>query len=115
MIVMKKKILHKVITYLAKYYLNIPSKDEVLHIREGQIFYKGRKISDEERRKLILDANTYKNSLIFKLINGEVKAKGQDLVFNKSQTVDDMIVGKTMIYVANIQQSKLEDLAELEK
>ena len=54
-----------------------------------------------------------KNFLKFVLIES-MQYSANDSLFNKSQTIDDMVFAKAMLYTLDVMEKKVENISQLE-
>jgi len=74
---------------------------------------RGKPMPDENFEQLKADARTFRDSAIWQVIQNEIKFAANKRMFERSQTTDDILFGKVMLYVIDIINKKLQNIAKL--
>lgn len=84
-----------------------PQKDQ------GYIKIDGEQLPIEEQRELVIQAKQMLRMKGRETIRRSMCADATDKLVNKSQTIDDMVAGKVMLYTIDIEDQLLEKIASL--
>lgn len=105
----KKYLVH----YITKHLLRAITEEDVLRRdNNGIMRARGRKLSNEMVSQLQVEAEYIQNSITFKLLMDDMEYLANQTMFAKSQTFDDMLFGKAMLYNIDILKKKIKTLAK---
>jgi len=112
----EQEILQKnLIQFLVKDVFNTVSEDDLLRIerssdprKSDQWFHKGEVIPEAQVKILKAQAQTHKESLLWKILRDELLYQSYEKGFIKSKTEADIITGKLLKYLVDVIDSKLE-------
>ncbi len=88
----------------------ITEQDLITFNKQGTVFIAREQISDQELRNLKAEAQMIKQTRVWQLINGYLNNFTGDLVFDKSQSMTDLVVGKTVLYTCDVQKKVIEKI-----
>ena len=89
-------------------------EDEILRIdNKRAVYYRDKKLDMAETQKLKSDAETFADSTLWKALTDEGRYRANLRMFDEAQSIDDLIVGKVMLYVIDIFESKIKRLRNL--
>ena len=108
----KKYLRKKLINSLTKY-LDIPTTKDFLVVRNGNVYYRGKKKDDGFKRTISENAEALERSIIYKCMTNELRDNAQNTIYHKAKTMEDQIVAKTIIYTLQQMDQKLKDLIEI--
>lgn len=87
--------------------------DEVLRTNDkGVIIIRGRELSKEQQERLKSEADFLSKSITMKLLMDDMEYLAHQVMFYKSNNYDDMLFGKSMLYVIDILKKKITNLAK---
>ena len=110
---LKKRLKNKVLSYLVKDFLKSIKEEDILRMSaRGGIMYRGKELSREEVDIIRNEAEILQNSRVLKLLLLDVEYLAQEIMFEKSTTYDDMMMGKAILYTTDILQKKIRNLAK---
>lgn len=101
-----------------------PAKDYVVDVRDvisarsnpdgstSLIYLGGEQLNNQEISNLQAEVRFLRSSKLWPIITSTLKSQAQDVMFNKSQTFDDMVAGKMMLRNLDVQE---KILATIEK
>jgi len=78
-----------------------------------QLKYKGKEVNQDLQMRLKEEAVSLKSSAIWKMISNRIRWQVYDNMFHKSKNEDDMRAGKLALYILNLIENLLKELAEL--
>jgi hypothetical protein len=81
----------------------------------GNSFIIGDKIlPDTDSYDIISGADGIRNSLVWQLIVKDMKGASNKMMYQKSESTDDMIFGKACLYMIDVMESKLDNLSKIQ-
>lgn len=119
---MKKYILNKFLTYFLKNYICIITEDDFLQIKTLKIspskakevlHRQGKPLSESRQKNFKTDAKILKQSDLYNMLMNELRVKAENDILNKSKTMDDVIIGKAILYIVKLIQDKVERISDL--
>jgi hypothetical protein len=99
--------------YLLKYLYNAITEDEILKHNGKEFYVAGKKLPEGDCRDIITGADAIQKMYTWKLIIKDIKFHANQDIFEKSQTIDDVIFGKSVLYVVDVIEKKLDKLSKL--
>lgn len=115
---LKTKLVNKLLAHL----LVAPDPDNILsfdyHNVGGRMVVASVKIGGDEitsqlAQSLKEEARTLKRMYLWQVINASLAEQARQVMFNKSQSWEDMKTGKDILYTTNMQQKWVEGLEKL--
>lgn len=110
---MRKWIRRKCIGWMTHHLFNSITEEDILRIKGGKMYYKGKPMSKEGIDKLKLDALSFENSVIWQILSDEMKYQANQKIFYKAQNSDDLIAAKTLLYLIETMENKLKSIVNL--
>ena len=101
---------HKILTLAVKDLYNTILKDDILTEINGTWYSKGKPIDDAIRKVLIAEAEVFKNSKLWKVLQDDIKYQSNKKMFIDSLNVDDMIAGKLWLLTLDTFKTRLNSL-----
>lgn len=92
-------------------------KDIISFDSFGHLFIEGQRATNQQILNLQAEVNIFQESELWKYMNANLNKHVSKLVFEKSETMTDLIVGKTILYTLDIQFKMMEKIlqAKLER
>src|SRR5688572_1212914 len=106
---MKRWILNKLLRYL----FNAVTEDEILQLKPGGLFRNKRPLTNAEVAELQSGAEALKQMYIFQQLMTEMKHVANKRMYESSQSFDDMMFGKAMLYTIDVMEKKIDNLSKL--
>jgi hypothetical protein len=107
------RIKHLVTNFLIKHLLKTVTIDDLFR-KEGRDWYIGRhKLDAEELEALKEEADNLLTSEIWRLLSQEILWQSNLSMFEKAKTDSDMLFGKAMLYITELQRKFLETVRDL--
>ena len=107
-----RKLKHKLIQFLTKHLLKAVNEDDILRITNKGWFLNKKKLTPEEVSYLKEEANSFNESLLWKLMSREIEyvafIRGR-----KSKTDEDNLACHYMFYNLDLIQKYLENCKKL--
>ena len=102
---------HEVLTEAVKKLFNTIQEEDILRLNErGKHTYMGRELMEEELTALKNEAEALKNSQLFKILDKEVRYQANYKMFADSQSTEDVISAKLIMWTWDVIKSKLNKL-----
>lgn len=101
------------INWLIKDLYNTIDKDDILRVEKGVVYYKGKALDKDGIQILRENAETFKNSKIWRLLRNQVKYEANKKMFNESRVPADILFGKATLYALAIIEDKIKELSKL--
>ena len=99
------------INFILKDVFNTIDVEDVLRIKGTNVWeHKGRNLTPDEVNLLREEARIFKNSKLWEILKNELKYHAQKSMFEKSQTPQDIVAAKLLIYLTDVIQGKLEKM-----
>lgn len=110
---MKTKLKKLILNWLIKDLLKVVTEEDVLRTNEkGGIIYRGRVLEKDSIDVIKREAEILENSQTLKLLLLDMEYVAQKIMFEKSQTYDDMMMGKAVLYTTDVLRKKIKNLAK---
>lgn len=90
-------------------YNTISSKD-ILRVEDGDYWFQDRTLSKPELDLIKAEAQNFLQTKLWKILTNEIKYQSNKVMFLKCQGKEDLIVGKSWLYVLNEIEKKLIEL-----
>lgn len=99
------KLKQKLINKLTKHLLNTITEGDVVTFnpQKGVMFVDGTPLSREETISLQNEAEHFKSTRLYSLLYGTVSDQAKKVIFEKSNTVDDIRAGKMLLLGLDLQ------------
>jgi hypothetical protein len=106
---MKRWLLNKLLSHL----FNAITEDDILVSHNGSLFRKGQALTNAEVEELRSGAASIRQMHVFQQLLTEMKHAANKRMYESSQTLDDMIFGKAVLWTVDIMEKKLINLSNL--
>lgn len=107
---MKNYLRRKCINFLAKHLYKTITTDDLLQEKKGRIYVRGVMVTREAEAALRDEAERLQDSTLWKLLTLELKHHAIQKALQKSETMEDVIAGKLMIYTIDVINTRLSSL-----
>lgn len=92
---------------------NAVTEHDILRQVGNDFYVGGKKIPEEVKQKLLVDAQVLRSMDLFRLLMDCMKYEANKQLYETSKTPDDLIFGKAMLLTIDILQKKVDKLAGL--
>lgn len=106
-------IKHKIIQYLVKHLLVAITEDDVLTLTNRGYYLGKQKLTPEEVTHLKEEVNSFKESILWKLLKNEVRFMANLRMFEKGISSEQTIFGRAMLYNLEIIEKFIERCKQL--
>lgn len=117
---MLKALKVKLFNFLLRHVYNMTTEEDVLTVhftdavkKLGYILLNGERMDEGSQRELVADAKAMLRLGGRMRIKKAICADATEKLVIKSQTIDDMVAGKIMLYTMDIEEKLLEKIATL--
>jgi hypothetical protein len=107
---MKSYLRRKLINFLAKHLFKTITAEDFIREKKGRLYINGKMLNAESEIILRDEAGRVQNSTLWKMIKLEAEYHALDKVLRKSESIDDVVAGKLMIYIIDIMDSRMNTL-----
>jgi hypothetical protein len=114
-----KWLKRKLITYLTSHLLSVVEEKYVItqvNVEGGRGYYllNGEKIPVAYLAKLKQEASILKETELWKIFDNTLRSHAHKMIFVKSETYEDVVSGKLMLYNLDIQKKIVDTLAGIQ-
>lgn len=100
---------------LKEYFCAVVPEDVIIFDKIGQIWINGQKQTVGEISSLYEEAKFFKESRLYKILINHLKVMAMEVMYNKSESYDDMRNGKMMLYNLSVQQNIVNNILKFGK
>lgn len=109
---MKSWLRRKLVRFIVKDLFNLVDGEDILRVdTRGGIIFRGQVLPKEEVEAIKRDAAHFRDSFLWKALTNEVKYIANKRMFEKSQTLDDILAGKLLLYILDVLENKIKQLS----
>lgn len=101
---------HKILTLAVEKLYNTISKDDILTQIDGDMYIKGKIIDNSIKKVLIAEAENFKKSKLWGILQDDIKYHSNKKMYIDSQSVDDLIAGKLWLLTLDTFKTRLNSL-----
>ena len=101
---------HKILTLAVKDLYNTITKDDILTEQNGAWFSKGKIIDNSIKKVLIAEAETFKSSKLWSILQDDIKYQSNKKMYTDSVNIDDLIAGKLWLLTLDTFKTRLNSL-----
>lgn len=100
----------KLLNFILKDILNAPLEEDVLRHDGTNFFVGGLQLPITDHQAILLQAESMKEMLLWKLLIKDVKYIGQRKIGAESTNWESVFFGKAMLYIADLIEKKVANL-----
>lgn len=86
---------------VVKNLFNVTSFEDVLQYRGGSWQFMGKPMSDQQKSLLVAETQQFSQSYLWRVLKIGLKYETSKKMFEQSQTKEDLIAGKLMLWIIN--------------
>jgi len=109
---LSKKDKHIILTESVKQMYNTISADDILSEKDGEWMFLGRKMVEESKKYLTSEAEIFLESKLWKILQADIKYQSNRRMFTHSQTENDLIAGKFILWTLDVIKTRLESMTK---
>jgi hypothetical protein len=114
-----KWLKRKLINYLTSHLLSVVEEKYIITqvtLENGRAYYllNGKKIDVAYLAKLKHEASHLKETELWKIFDNTLRSHAHKMMFVKSETFEDVLSGKLMLYNLDVQKKILDTLSEIQ-
>ncbi len=102
----------KFIDWLIKDLFVVIDERDLFFSDNGVAYFGGKPLSQEDYEHLRRDAERFKKSYLWSVLSRRLKWEATDAIANKSQTEDDIISGKLILYIVKVIENVIRDITK---
>ncbi len=110
---MRNKLQRYFINWIIKDLFNTVDEDDIIRVVNGNMYFRGKLLKQEEAQAIKEDAERFKNSKIWYFLRKELLYHANQSIVVKSKTLDDILAGKVLIFLEKIVSDKVRTLSKL--
>jgi len=99
--------------YLLKHLFNAITEEEILKHNGKKFIVGGKELPEADYRDITSGARAMKEMYVWKMLSKEMKWNANKDIYQKSQTIDDVLFGKAVLYTLDVMEKKLDKLSQL--
>jgi hypothetical protein len=103
---------NEALTEAVRQLFNAISEEDILHEEDGVWIVQGKPLNDAQKKLLIVEAKQFTAMRLWKVLQLDLKWKANELMFLKSKTDNDLIVGKLWLYSLKQLKNRLENISK---
>ena len=86
---------------------------DFLHIVKGNIYKNGKMLPEDVKESYVRNSNILLDDTLNKQIDDELRKQAELMLFNESNSNDDMIFPKAVLWYIQKRNEKLKDISKL--
>ena len=98
---------------LLKHLFNAVTEYDVLRFDGIHLWHRGRVLTQAEVQDLKSQADVMNHLALWVMLSTELKYTANEMIYQKSKTVDDLLFGKAVLYAVDVMQKKIDQIAKL--
>ena len=110
---MRRWLQKKLINFLVKHLYRFVTLDEIITQKADGLYVGKTKLEKKHIQEIKSQAQVVLSLEVYKLIQREMVNISNEHMFKKSQSFDDMVFGKAMLYCLDLIHQKLTKLSEM--
>lgn len=108
-----KKQKEEIVDEALKELFNAVTTNDFLFAKNGKLHIGNKELTKEQTESLKTQANTILHLELYELLIKQIQIAANRRMFEHSQSWEDMIFGKAVLYVADLMTKKLKHLSDL--
>lgn len=96
-----------ILTEVVKKLFNTISSEDILRYEDGEYIFQGRPLLPEELQQLKAEAEFFRKSKLWKVIDKDVKFQLNRKLYNEANITTDILWGKLILYYHDIINTRL--------
>ncbi len=102
---------HKILTRAVKKSFTTVSEDDILKvITDTKWLYGGRELSETEVASLKEQADSFRNSHLFQILEKDLRYQANRKMFIESRNTEDLVAGKLLLYLWDVVKTRLKKI-----
>ena len=107
----KNALRKRIVRYLVKHLFNTIDENDVLQIKGKNHWYiRGIRLEMDKMERLRTQAQYFKGSTLWKIMNDELKFQSNLRMFERSKSSDDMVFGKATLYLLEVFNKIIDNI-----
>ncbi len=109
-----KKLKIKLLNYIIRHLFNGITENDVLRNYKGKFFIGRHEVPEVRIKAMIAEAKAMQKTELWGLLIKDMKLLSNQKMYERSQTVDDMIFGKAMLFITEILDKKVKNISNIQ-
>ena len=101
----------RLIHWLARHLLNPITEDDLFKGKGRDWYFQGKVLPPETVSKLKQDAKIFHDSLLWNILKNESKYRANEIIYEKSTKIDDILFGKALLFEIDVLEKKINEIA----
>ena len=106
----KKWLRKKFIDWLIRDLFVVVDERDLFYVEDGVAYFGGKPLAPEDYERLRVDAERFRRSYLWSVLSRRMKWEATDKIANKSQTVDDIVGGKLLLYLVKVIENVIDQI-----
>ena len=103
---------HRILTQAVAKLYNTVGADDILQIRDGKWYYKGRVLSEGEIQLFVAEANQILGMKTWEILSGDAEYQANKKMYLLSENILHVVSGKLMTYLLDVFRTRLKSLSK---
>lgn len=108
-----KKLKRKLLNLSLKRLYNTVEADDILKLKKGQFFLKGKLLPEQDVKNLIEEAKMLEEMFLWKILTDFIKGTANEAMYNKSACDDDIVFPKALLKAVEIQKDLVKTIKKI--
>lgn len=109
---MRKYLQRKLIKFIIKDVFNTITKEDILSVSKGKWIWKGKELSDDMIGNIQLQAKSFSNSTLWKVLKAELEWHAVKTLMEKGKDESDIRAAQLLGYLTQVIDKKLSTISE---
>jgi len=109
----KDKIRERILTINVAHLYNSIGKDDILEQIGASWWVGDKEISLAEMKNLKAEAEIFQQSKLWKVLKTDIKYQANQAMYEKAESVNDLVAGKLWLYTLDCFDSRLKELKKI--
>lgn len=99
---------------LLKELFNAVTADDVLRYESGKLYVADKVLPEADILDIVSGAKSIRDMFVWQMLIRDMKYQANRMMYENSQSVDDMQFGKAVLYAVDVQENKLKNLSKID-
>ena len=103
---------HRILTQAVAKLFNTVSADDILQVKDGKWYYKGRVLAEGEIQLLIAEASQILGMKTWEILTKDAEYQANKKMYMLSENILHVVTGKLMVYLLDVFRTRLKSLSK---
>src|SRR3990167_6891150 len=99
------------LTKEVKHLFNTIGAEDILRDENGIWYLEDKPLNEGQKKLLISEANVFTKTLLWKVLQDDVRWQANQAMFLKAKSIEDLVAGKLFLYVLDCFETRLKSMA----